>query len=137
MTCGSGEPDESVGAGGQDRPLGWYAYADALPDAALLAPTDLVTRLDEDPFALREGDTITLRWEEDVDCPLWNAGLLWNDADEFIEFGAPEELARDLARWSAVRQVTGRSEQSDLDAQRLVERLTEVFEQRYRFVYRP
>ncbi|GAA4081795.1 hypothetical protein GCM10023066_12200 [Nocardioides kongjuensis] len=106
---------------------------------AILRPggADSTSGDDYDPFAPVEGDVIRLMAKEDVDCPLWHAGLLFSDAEEFIEFGAPPELARDLAAWAADRQANGRHVASDIEAAKLVERLSEAFDHRYRFVFRP
>jgi hypothetical protein len=101
------------------RPAGIYAYG----DGAEIAPGD-------SPFDLHEGDVIKLMAEDDVDCPLWHAGLLFSDAEEFIDFGAPPELARDLAAWAEQRQRQGRTEHSDLEALKLLDRLTSAFDRR-------
>ncbi|WP_408898543.1 hypothetical protein ACJ5H2_05380 [Nocardioides sp. R1-1] len=91
----------------------------------------------DDPDELHDLDVIRLMAEEDVDCPLWCRGLLFSDASEFIAFGGPEDLARDLAEWAADRDAYGRTPRSDGVARELVERLTTAFEHRFRFVYKP
>ncbi|GAA3679139.1 hypothetical protein GCM10022237_43050 [Nocardioides ginsengisoli] len=128
MTPAEGDPRPNDG---DFRPATVFAYG----DPAATAPDGPMA----DDLDLGDGITITLMAEgaEDVDCPLWGPQLLFSDSDEFVEFGAPRELASDIAAWAHERHVNGRSDRSDLAALKLLDRLAEAFNRRYVFVFRP
>ena len=116
-------PDRLLSADGRS----WFGFA---PDGA-----DLEGGESREPPA--EGSLIRLMGEDTVELPLWSDGLLFDEPAELMrELGVSEGLATDIAAWGIAWQTQSGQAEHDLEAVRLVRRLSDELA-KYTFVYHP
>jgi len=118
-------PDRLMSPDGRS---GWYAFP---PDG--YRPDD-----DERWEGPSEGSLIRFMSEDTVDIPLWSEdGLIFIDEHELVRgWGVTEELAADIAQWGRASQGPATPE-LDAGAARLIRRLQQELDHRFRIVYQP
>jgi hypothetical protein len=120
-----GLPDGLLSPDGES---GWYAFS----------PEGYVPPEDEPWVPPAEGSMIRLMGEHTVEVPLWCEGLLFNEREELESyFGVSDGLATDIVAWAAAWEAGDHGAELDLEAARLVRRLSHELEYRYVFVYQP